>query len=276
MTAPRKEGAGPRTWTVRVVREDGLQSHTLRVRRGPTALATIAAVLLVASGGVWLGWTIADRSEDAELASLRTEVETLRGQQRQVAELARRLERAEAEFTRVRGLVTEGAPSRGPAVDLPAVPVAADPIALDGSGPAWPVAQRGFITRTFGSVPDVGQEAHPGIDIAVPSGSYVRSMEVGVVEEVGEDEVYGRYVRIAHGDGLSSLYGHNSWIFVAEGDSVARLEVVALSGSTGRSTAPHVHFEIYRNGELLDPLAFVNAGRDVIAPGGERDGVEQR
>ncbi len=79
--------------------------------------------------------------------------------------------------------------------------------------------------------------------------------------DAGQDEEYGRYLRIGHAGDVSSLYAHNSWLFVEERDSVEAGEVVALSGNTGRSTAPHLHVEIERSGAPVDPLEFLGAGR---------------
>ena len=76
--------------------------------------------------------------------------------------------------------------------------------------------------------------------------------------DVGEDEVYGRFVVLDHGDGYTSLYGHASLTFVERGQHVRQHEIIALSGSTGRSTAPHLHFEVLLNGEAVDPLTMVS------------------
>ena len=113
------------------------------------------------------------------------------------------------------------------------------------------------MTRHFGSRTEASREGHTGLDVAVPTGAYVRAIQAGRVEEAGEDSVYGRYLRIAHADGLTSLYGHNSWLFAEAGDLVERLEVIALTGNTGRSSAPHLHLELARNGSLFDPLTVV-------------------
>jgi murein DD-endopeptidase MepM/ murein hydrolase activator NlpD len=77
------------------------------------------------------------------------------------------------------------------------------------------------------------------------------------VRDAGTDDVYGNYILIDHGDGLESMYGHASRLFVRAGDRVERNEVIALSGSTGRSTAPHLHFEVRKDGEPVDPLTYV-------------------
>jgi murein DD-endopeptidase MepM/ murein hydrolase activator NlpD len=121
---------------------------------------------------------------------------------------------------------------------------------------AWPLTQRGFVTREhLGRIP--GQ--HPGIDIAVPEGSYVRASGSGIVTEAGEDDVYGKFVRISHGDGYETVYGHASELFVESDHEVTRHQVIALSGNTGTSTAPHLHFEVWQDGEAIDPRELVDA-----------------
>ena len=77
------------------------------------------------------------------------------------------------------------------------------------------------------------------------------------VVDVGEDRVYGRFILLDHGAGFRTLYAHASTTFAERGQRVLRDEVIALSGSTGRSTAPHLHFEILLNGEPVDPLTLV-------------------
>ena len=117
----------------------------------------------------------------------------------------------------------------------------------------WPLAERGFITQElFG-----GSGDHPGLDIAVASDSYIRAAGGGTVIDVGEDAVYGRFVVLDHGSGYTTLYGHASTNLVTLGQSVRERQVIALSGSTGRSTAPHLHFEVLLEGEPVDPLTLV-------------------
>jgi len=263
-------------WTIQFVRADGRRSHTLSAGRPGMLAGALAVLAAILFAGALAGRAWETRAESAEVAALTAELQTLRQGARQIGALSARLERVEDDYARLRAAVTEGSPTPAPSLGPP-VALAGAPRG-DGSltTPAWPLAQRGFITRTFGSRGDDGQQGHTGIDIAVPTGSYVRAMRGGTVEEAGEDEVYGRYVRIAHGDGLSSLYGHNSWLFVRPGVLVQRLQVIALSGNTGRSTAPHLHFEITREGEWLDPLAFVNLGGGDAVIGAGQAGVEQR
>jgi murein DD-endopeptidase MepM/ murein hydrolase activator NlpD len=95
----------------------------------------------------------------------------------------------------------------------------------------------------------------------VPVGSDVRATGGGVVREIGQDSAYGLYVLIQHPQGYQSMYGHLSRILVARNDAVRAGQVIALSGNTGHSTAPHLHFEIRRGGQSLDPLTLVREGR---------------
>lgn len=226
-------------------------------------LGSLLAILLVgvAAGRIW------ERArEDRRVADLETELARLEGERERLEELAARLEAIETGYLRIRRALGGEVAASARDVLLPPLPGA-------GPGPApgveegaerpwaWPLVQRGFVTRSFGSPVDRAPGGHPGLDIAVPVGSYVRSVAPGVVTEAGRDSVYGFYVRIAHRDDLSSLYAHNSWIFVTVGDTVERLEAIALSGNTGRSTAPHLHFEVGRNGLTVDPFRYIAVGR---------------
>lgn len=120
---------------------------------------------------------------------------------------------------------------------------------------AWPLTVPGFVTQQLGAEEDEGP--HTGIDIAVPTDSYVRAAGGGEVVDATEDPTYGLFILIDHGDGLQSLYGHASMLLAERGQIVRRGQVIALSGSTGRSTAPHLHFEILRDGRPIDPFSLV-------------------
>ncbi|MFH0779001.1 MAG: M23 family metallopeptidase, partial [Candidatus Eisenbacteria bacterium] len=120
------------------------------------------------------------------------------------------------------------------------------------AGPTlWPV--QGKISQGFSDA----RGGHKGIDIAVSRGTPVRAAGDGVVDFAGRDPVFGNMVIINHGSGTSSLYGHNSKLTVTQGSVVARGQVIANSGSSGRSSAPHLHFEISRYGRQLDPLTVL-------------------
>ena len=121
-----------------------------------------------------------------------------------------------------------------------------------------PVAQ-GFISSYFGERQDpfTGHEAyHKGVDFAGTAGENVVAVAAGVVTWSGERSGYGTLVEVNHGDGYVTRYAHNEQTLVNVGDTVKRGQAIALMGSTGRSTGPHVHFEVLRNGRQVDPLSF--------------------
>lgn len=98
---------------------------------------------------------------------------------------------------------------------------------------------------------------HSGLDFGADYGSAIRAADSGVVIFAGWYGGYGNAVVINHGKGISTLYGHTSKLFVTEGQSVQRGEVIADTGSTGLSTGPHLHFEVRKDGEPVDPMNFL-------------------
>jgi murein DD-endopeptidase MepM/ murein hydrolase activator NlpD len=122
-----------------------------------------------------------------------------------------------------------------------------------------PVAS-GFISSYFGERADPfdGRETfHKGVDFAGTLGSPVMAVAAGVVTWAGERSGFGKLVEINHGDGYLTRYAHNERTLVSVGQTVKRGEPVALMGSSGHSTGPHVHFEVVRNGRQVDPLSFI-------------------
>ncbi|KGG80243.1 peptidase M23 [Caloranaerobacter azorensis H53214] len=98
---------------------------------------------------------------------------------------------------------------------------------------------------------------HTGIDIAVPLGGRIVAANEGVVQYAGWLGGYGKAVWIDHGGGISTLYAHNSRLLVKKGQNVKKGQVISRAGSTGYSTGPHLHFEVRRNGKVVDPLPWV-------------------
>ena len=118
----------------------------------------------------------------------------------------------------------------------------------------------GYISSGFGRRidPFTGKLAfHPGVDIVANFGSKVRATADGIVRLAGYDKGYGRCVMIDHGNGFKTVYGHNSKLLVKRGDHVVRGQVISLVGSTGRSTGPHLHYEIRLNGVPVNPLKYI-------------------
>ncbi len=99
---------------------------------------------------------------------------------------------------------------------------------------------------------------HKGMDFAVPYGSDVRSTAIGTVIFAGQKGGYGNCVIISHGNGLATLYGHLSQILVHTNDLVKVNQVIAKSGNSGRSTGPHLHYEVHKNNTPVNPKLFLN------------------
>ncbi|PCJ51169.1 MAG: hypothetical protein COA74_00940 [Gammaproteobacteria bacterium] len=99
---------------------------------------------------------------------------------------------------------------------------------------------------------------HGGMDFAGKQGAEVISTGAGVVTWAAKRSNYGQFIEISHGDGITTRYAHNSEILVSVGDVVSKGQVIAKMGSEGRSTGPHVHYEILKNGKTLNPAKYVN------------------
>ena len=122
----------------------------------------------------------------------------------------------------------------------------------------WPVS--GEVTSGFGwrnSPLGGGSELHPGIDIANSLGTPIVATADGQVVQSEWAGGYGNMVQINHGNGLVTIYGHNSRILVNVGQSVRKGQIIAYLGSTGKSTGPHVHYEVRVNGTAVDPISFL-------------------
>ena len=125
----------------------------------------------------------------------------------------------------------------------------------------WPLRVGGVVTSKFGyrRHPITGRYSmHKGIDIAAPTGTDIVAMADGVVIFSGRKSGYGNIVELRHPNGLETRYAHNSRNVVKEGDVVRKGAVIAKLGSTGRSTGPHVHFEVRRNGEAVNPMQYLD------------------
>jgi len=120
----------------------------------------------------------------------------------------------------------------------------------------------GKITSSFGlrTDPIDGKlRHHNGIDIAVPEGTEIKPVLSGKVVYSGYSNGYGNCVIVEHENGIQTIYAHNSKNLVKVGDTVTADTVIALSGSTGRTTGPHLHFEVRKDGKPVNPVAMLNS-----------------
>ena len=98
---------------------------------------------------------------------------------------------------------------------------------------------------------------HEGIDIAAESGTGILAFADGKVNYIGESDAYGMYLQLQHDNGVTTFYAHCSELCVQKGERVKQGDLVARVGNTGVSTGPHLHFEVKKDGEFLDPKPYV-------------------
>jgi len=128
----------------------------------------------------------------------------------------------------------------------------------DATPSNWPVA--GWLTSSFGSRRDPftgGQDFHPGLDISASYGDAVQAPATGIVATAGNSGNYGNLVVIDHGYGIVTKYGHLSRFKVMNGQQVNRGDIIGYVGSTGRSTSPHLHYEVWVNDKLTNPMRLL-------------------
>ena len=136
-------------------------------------------------------------------------------------------------------------------------------VGIGSSGFLWPTPDSNLVTSPFGRRPPpggIGSTNHFGIDIGAAWGTPILASAGGVVEFSGWNGGYGNYIRIYHGNGHHTVYAHNSRNHVRAGDRVLLGQHIADVGTTGVSTGPHLHFEIWVNGTPVDPLPFFPPG----------------
>jgi len=200
---------------------------------------------------------------------LEHKVAKLEADNAKVRQLSAALDSVESRYAQVRQMFG-GDIVRDPLTSGASLPVAPVVLARAADAPRglsvglsvprrWPLDESGYITRgqvNTGS----SDEVHPGLDVAVAAGSVVRAAGGGTVHQLGEDPEYGLFVLLDHPDDYQTMYGHLSRILVQPGASVAPGQVIGLSGNTGRSTAPHLHFEVRQKGVSIDPRTMVKEG----------------
>ncbi len=263
--------SSPARYVTIVIHSDGsIPSRTYRLPRWAARSLLGGAIGLGAAILLGLALYLPMAAAAARVPGLVRQVERLEDENRKIGELVAALNRAERRYDRIRGMMgADIVPDPVQlASSLPVAPaIRARPIgqtALYETGLSqpshWPLEEPGFVTRgqaADGVAGSTGGEAHPGIDIAVPIGSPVRASGGGTVLQTGDDPEYGIFVLLEHPGGLQSMYGHLSRAAVLPGQAVDAGGVVGLSGNTGRSSAPHLHFEIRRDGKPIDPRTLV-------------------
>jgi murein DD-endopeptidase MepM/ murein hydrolase activator NlpD len=260
----------PRSVTLVIQRDGATKTRNVRIplwilRLGIGAVGIVCLLLVIV---ITLYGPLVRAA--ARVPGMERELARMQAENSRVRELSAALDSAESRYSQVRQMMG-GEIVRDPVVSASGLPIAPAirarlaSTAVDLTGGLttprrWPLDETGYITR--GQVKAGGRdEAHPGIDIAVSVGSLVRASGGATVVQSGQDPEYGFFVLLEHPEDYQTMYGHLSRILVTSGSAVAAGEVIGLSGNTGRSTAPHLHFEIRQRGSSLDPLTMVKEGR---------------
>jgi murein DD-endopeptidase MepM/ murein hydrolase activator NlpD len=251
--------------TIVVHRDGALESRTWRVPlwlARATATTVVVVATLVLLGGILYAPIVRTA---ARVPALERQVRRLSAENERVNGLAAQLARVEKGYEQVRTMLGGSIVPPRPTHEGPLSVAYAIAARAPGDssryerGPSlpkhWPLSEPGVITR--GQVGSSSNLAHPGIDIAIPMGTPIRAAGGGTVAQAGDDPEYGHFILITHPDGYQSMYGHASRVLVIPGQVVSAGEVIGLSGSTGRSTAPHLHFEIRHGGRSIDPRSVL-------------------
>ncbi len=123
------------------------------------------------------------------------------------------------------------------------------------SGFKWPLSVRGILSSDYGPRT---RDYHYGVDLAVPEGTSIIAVKGGRVVEASYNDSYGYYVLVDHGNGVKTRYAHNKRNVVSAGQTVSAGQLIALSGNTGNSSGPHLHFEVIINGNRVNPGYYID------------------
>ena len=233
-----------------------LPQWSLRV----VGVALVAGFILVVAGGILYGKLIRDalvlREVREENVQLRARVERITDLENQITQL----DRIRRQLYTLAGVPDTMSIDSGDAIANDAMTIIAEPTKrgstqddlLASGSPLSELPFHGPVSRGFSEGRKRSPD-HTGVDIAGSDGAPVAAAGDGIVTFAGWDDTFGNLLILRHEDGWQTKYGHNASLFVSVGDSVRAGQTVALLGNTGKSSAPHLHFEIIHNGTAIDP-----------------------
>lgn len=225
-----------RLWVVRL----------LAVAAGFLALLVVVSLVMVLAGVYRLG----------RLSYLERRNRSLEAEFAKVTALRNRLEQVEEESRKMAMML--GVEMTPPAVNWDSVPFDSQALPEWAKGQTWGTQLvPGLLPVEDYAVSQRAKEGHLAVDLAAAVGAPVRATADGVVEQRGEDRQYGRFLLLKHGQGYESYYGHLQDWDVDKGDSVQAGKAIGWVGTTGQTTAPHLHFEIRKDGQRIDPASVL-------------------
>ncbi len=223
-------------------------------------LLIVLSVLLAAVAALFVLMTISYASlmqQARRVPELQRELLASRRQLAKVQELNRALEQMRRTQEQLLAMLDVAPPDSGLAAADTAVTL--QDLAAEVMTPQpdrWPL--HGYVTAEFSrGDPSRGTPPHEGIDLVAPVGTPVRTAGPGVVQQAGWDDELGNFVEIRHGFGYVTVYGHCRDLSVAPGDRVDAGQEIGTLGGTGNASGPHLHFEVWKNGEAVDPRTVI-------------------
>ncbi len=274
--------AREKVWTIVVLSENQAQMRQFRLKRAwfYAAVSTvIGAVILLLFFGI-MTWSLSSQVQDnTALHAKVQELEATNDRIRDIAERLGELKQFEQQLRRGLLMPESGLPSDEALEPDPltasfaeqethpedsellgiyaerSADVAVESV-LPGDIPTYPPV-RGYVTRSFESKQVLYNPGHYGLDVAAKEGTPILASANGLVLFSGWSYPYGNLVVIAHKSGYNTFYGHNQFLLVKPGDRVLQGHPIALLGNSGRSSAPHLHFEIWKDGIQVDPESIL-------------------
>lgn len=257
-----------RSWNIIIVPADHSRTRQYTVSRGLALVTAILLAVFCLTVLVFMMNYSRVLGQSRKAAALERENQDLRRQVATVDRLNREVENLTALKAQVLSMLgVEGREkteipdssltraNRSASLELLGVNHLQAAAALRSHAPTrWPV--EGYVSKEFYDS-EKGGNGHPGLDLVAPNGAPVHAAGRGKVVEASYDESLGNYIVIDHGFGYSTLYGHNQRLLVQVGQSVDQGQVIARLGNTGRSSAPHLHFEIRLDGKSVDPRQYL-------------------
>ncbi|MBU0691198.1 M23 family metallopeptidase [bacterium] len=271
---------GHRGWTLLVLGESDSNHRQFRVSKGfvYTLISFVCIVLVVAIGETFAIWHL--KSKASQVAPLTQRIEELEATEQKVAELGKEITDLQSFEKQLRlALSAEGSDSLA---DVPwtrsgvdgeddtlmylkaeeAIPkrnafILPSMTSLESSDIPTYLPVRGYITRKYTTLGPYKYASHHGLDIAAREGIPILAAADGTVLFAGWTYPYGQLIIISHPSGFSTFYGHNQAMLVTAGENVIQGQPIGLLGNSGRSTAPHLHFEIWEGDHPIDPLTML-------------------
>jgi murein DD-endopeptidase MepM/ murein hydrolase activator NlpD len=227
-------------------------SLPLWVARLLGVIACLLALLVVAS----LVMTLAGAYRLSRLSYLERRNRQLEGEFTKVVSLRKQLAQVEEQSRKMATML--GIEKTPAAVNWDSVPLDSQALPEWLKGKTWGTELvPKLLPVEYYAVSQRAKEGHVAVDLAAADGAPVRATADGVVEQRGEDRQYGRFLLLKHGQGYESYYGHLQDWNVDKGDTVQAGQTIAWVGTTGKSTAPHLHFEIRKDGQRIDPAGVL-------------------